>query len=193
MHGAGDEPPVEILRFPCNTPRCRQVFTVLPDVLAPHQPQPVAAQEQAVLRFAATLGTCSQVGESGGVSASTVWRWVQRAAQQVEEGVAQIQQWLQDVAGRYMVVTVDDSLRPRWQRRRLRQAGKVSRLLLLQRLPRLVALCRTAAAELLARHGAAQVPDGTQSCLAFCWWLLPGLSGSICHTQTEKARRPRAC
>lgn len=180
MHNAGDQEPVPVYRFRCNRRGCRQVFTVLPDLFEPGQSIPTATKEKAVLAYAATVSTCSQAAETVGVSASTVWRWVEQASTGAPEWVAQMQNWLHSVyPGTYVAVAVDETLRPRWLSRRLRLAEKVTRLLLLEYLPVLVKRCRRAAEKLLRLHSAPAVQTGwPPTCLGFCWRILPGLVGS---------------
>lgn len=187
LHSAGDEAPVPVFRFRCNQRGCHQVFAVLPDLFTPHQSLPIAIEEQAVSQYAATLGTCKEVGASAGVSASTVWRWVQRAAAQVEQWVTDIQRWLQESRGAYRAVEVDETLRPRWWSRRLRLDGTVTKLLLLDRLPQLVRQCRATVVTILQRGSAVPVsPDWPTTALGFCRQVLPGLVASDFSTHKLK-------
>lgn len=185
-HNAGDDEPVPIFRFRCNRRGCRQVFAVLPDLFIPQQSLPAAAQERAVFEYAATVSTCSEAGQSAGVSASTVWRWVDRAAGMAAQWVAQLQAWLGLVQpGRYVTVSADESLRPRWQSRRLRLPDKLSRLLLLERVPMLVKRCRESVETILEPAGG--LPAWPSTCLGFCWLVLPGFVGNNSHTEDAKA------
>jgi len=81
-------PSVPIFRFRCNKRGCRRVFAVLPNLFAPQESVPVADQEQVVFEYTAPISTCAEAAESAGVSASTVWRWVDRAAGTVEQWIA---------------------------------------------------------------------------------------------------------
>lgn len=171
-HNADDAGPVPIFRFRCNQRGCRQVFGVLPDLFVPEQSTPVAEQEAAVFSYAATVSTCSQAAKPAGVSTSTIWRWVDRICGIVDQWAAALQTWLSTAyAGSYVTVEVDDSLRLRWQSRRLRKPDKVRRLLLLERLPALVERCRK---KLLTVVPAVA---GAATCLGFCWCVLPKLFG----------------
>lgn len=190
MHNAGDVEPVPVFRFRCNQKGCRQVFSVLPDLFTPNQSLPTSTEEQAVLQYAATLGTCAQVAETAGVSASTVWRWVHRAASRVDQWISDMQRWLQEaLVGDYVAVDVDDTLRPRWRSRRIRLQGKVTQLLLLDRLPRLVKQCRKTVTEILGRRLAASVPVAwPTTSLGFCRQVLPELLGSDFPTHKPEKR-----
>lgn len=176
-HNADEAGPVPIFRFRCNRRGCRQVFAVLPDLFVPRQSAPVAVQEQAVFEYAATVSTCTEAGQSASVSASTVWRWVDRAAGMVEKWVTRLQVWLDMVQpGDYTAVSADESLRPRWQSRRLRKPDKLNRLLLLERLPLLVKKCKKRVAGLLHPDRCELVGGATS--LGFCWLALPRLLGN---------------
>ncbi|HEY3366479.1 MAG TPA: transposase family protein [Symbiobacteriaceae bacterium] len=158
----------------------------MPDLFTPNQSLPTATEEQAVLQYAATRGTCKQVAESVGVSATTVWRWVQCAASRVEPWVSDLQDAL---VGSYVAVQVDDTLRTRWRRRRLRLEGKVTQLLLLDRLPWLVKQCRATVTDMLRRELAWSDPvTWPATCLGFCRQVLPGLAGSNSATHKPEKR-----
>ncbi len=180
MHNAGDEEPVPIYRYRCNRRGCRQIFTVLPDLFEPGQSIPTATQEKAVFQYAATVSTCSQAAETAGVSASTVWRWVDRAAGMAAQWVAYMQTWLHSLhPGSHVAVAVNETLRPRWLGRRLRLVDKVTRLLLLERLPGLVTECRREAKVIMQRlPGTAVLAELPSTCLGCCWRVLPRLIGS---------------
>lgn len=176
-HNADEVGPVPIFRFRCNKRGCRQVFAVLPDLFVPQESAPVAVQEQAVLEYAATVSTCAEAAESAGVSTSTVWRWVDRAASLVEQWIAGLQAWQGMVQpGDYMAVNADESLLPRWQSRRLRKPGKLNRLLLLERVPALVKQCRKSLVAILQPDRHCMV--GSATSLGFCRLVLPVLLGN---------------
>lgn len=176
-HNADENGPVAIFRFRCNSRGCRQVFAVLPDLFIPQQSTPVASQERAVVEYVSTVSTCAQAAESVSVSASTVWRWVDRAAGLVEQWIAGLQVWLGMVQpGQYVAVSADESLRPRWQSRRLRMQKKPNRLLLLERLPGLVKQCRLSLAAIFKQE--LHMAAGANSCLGFCRMVLPRLLGN---------------
>lgn len=179
LHNVGDQDPVSIFRFRCNRQGCRQVFTVLPDLFIPQQSLPAEAQEQAVFQYAATVGTCSQVAQRASVCTSTIWRWVERAAGMTSQWVTQIQTWLRSVnPGVYVAADVDESLRPRWHTRRLRVAGKLTCLLLLDRLPTLVRECRQVVAALVQPRPDTWMAGLPTTTLGFCRQVLPSLSSS---------------
>lgn len=193
MHNAGDGDQVPISRFRCKRRGCCQVFTVLPDLFDLKQSLPAGSREQAVFQYAATRGTCRQVAQEAGVHSSTVWRWVERAAGAVVDWTAQLQCWLQSVRpGGYVAADVDESLRPRWYSRRLKRPDKVTRLLLLDRLPALVKRCRDTLAVAERSAGiSAEVWAWPASSLAFCQLVLPGLAGNpgtAAHTEESTAR-----
>gem|GEM_PF-6347926 len=130
-----------------------------------------------MFEYAATVSTYTEAAESAGVSTSTVWRWVDRAAGMVEQWISGLQAWQGMVKpGDYVAVNADESLRPRWQSRRLRKPNRPNRLLLLERLPALVKQCRKSLVAIL--QPALRNLVGAATCLGFCRLVLPMLLGN---------------
>lgn len=180
-HASDDLEPIRIHCFFCKS--CKRSFSVLPDFLKPHQSYSVVVEEAAVARYAAARGSCETIGKQVGVSTTTVWRWANQARLQVEGWVNGIKVWLWDAQwGSSFDAPVDDTLRPRWHSRRLRLAGKLENLLLLEKLSAWVSKCQEMIWEVAGRgqpswpEAAIRTGPWPQTNLGFCRLILPRLA-----------------
>lgn len=126
---------VEIRRFRCHSPGCRQVWSVLPSFLTRFQMYATAVETAAVLCYVLQGKTYADAAAEIGVSVTTAFRWVAEGAVAAAATLVHVARALLEFAPaeplRMELEPVDRSRAVAWQLRRVRT----------EKIPRLLELC----------------------------------------------------
>jgi hypothetical protein len=185
-HGVepGNQETIRVWRF--RGKGCRKVFSVLPDLLLPHCTYPAEVRDQAVIAYVRGEGTYGEIAARFGVAKSTVWRWVHQLGRLAAR-------WLLVALAQLRLAGLPDGpvlyrheLRALFIRRRVRLAGMLEALLVIEALVGWVERLR---------QGMLHAGKGPLACglHGFCWHVLEPLAAGVLGTGPPHTRDGTAC